>query len=303
LDFAASMAAMRRLVGFAAVVVLVLAVASAGGTATDDGLIVFPGIPTGGSVTQLFSIRSSGDELKQLTNSAVSAIDPVFSPNAKRIAFVRFGYGIYTMNPDGSGLHRVTTNGRDTNPTWSPDGKSIAFVRPLRQAWRVNVVRASGGAPRRLAKSPPSGRPSWTSKGLLVPTGGDLLRIATTNGHVLKYYNADIDAIWGLNSVAVAPGVSRLTYVGTRDPIPGDMECGDGPCQRYGLFLENLQAKSKKGKLIVKDSGSAAFSTDGARLVYIAGGALVLRSVATGATSTVPLTGATPVAQGPLAWG
>jgi len=138
--------------------------------------------------------------------------------------------------------------------------------------------------------------------GLLIPTAADLIRIDAKTGKVLKYYNAELDAIWGLNSVEISPGVSNLTYVGTRDPIPGDQECGDGPCQRFGLFLENLKAKVKKAKLIVKDAGTATFSPDGKRIAFVAGSALTLRTLATGATVTVPLTGVTPVQQGPPAW-
>jgi dipeptidyl aminopeptidase/acylaminoacyl peptidase len=292
-----------RVALFVSAFVSALAAAGAVGAASDSRPIVFPGTAAGSYVPQLFSVQPSGSDLKQLTTGSNAALDPAVSHGGTRVAFARFGIGIFTMNVDGTKLRRLTTNGRDAYPTWSPDGKTIAFVRPLGPAWRVFVVPSHGGKPRLLKQAPASGRPNWTVKGLLIPTAADLLRIDPHNGHVLKYYNADLDAIWGLNSVAIAPGVSKLTYVGTREPIPGDMECGDGPCQRYGLFLENLQTKSKKGRLIVKDSGSAAFSADGSRLVYVAAGALVVRSVATGATSTVPLTGATPVAQGPPAWG
>ena len=43
------------------------------------------------------------------------------------------------------------------------------------------------------------------SNGLLIPSGGDLLRIDPTTGHVQKYYGAEIDAVWGMNSVALSP--------------------------------------------------------------------------------------------------
>ena len=296
------MDAMGRVLGLAAAFVLVLVFAASAGSATSSGLIVFPAMPAGKNVPQLYAVQPSGDGLVQLTSGGVAALDPAFAPNGTRIAFARAGYGIYTLRPDGTGLKRLTTNGRDANPTWSPDGRQIAFVRPLGTAWRVFIVPSTGGKQRLVHFSPPAGRPTWSAKGLLVPTGGDLLRADPKTGKVLKYYNADIDAIWGLNSVAISPGVTNLTYVGSRDPVTGDTECGEGPCQRFGLYFESLTAKKKHGKLIVKDAGPAAFAPNGQRLAFVVNGALTLRSVATGAQTAIATPDITPVTSTPLAW-
>ena len=141
-----------------------------------------------------------------------------------------------------------------------------------------------------------------TNAGLLIPSGGDVVRIDTKNGRVLKYYNANVDAIWGLNSVAFSPKVSQLTYLGTRDPIPGDQDCGDGPCQRFGLYSESMTAKKKIPHLIVKDTGPASFSPDGKDLVYVAGGGLVIKPVGSGLVTSIATTGATPTIAAPPTW-
>jgi Tol biopolymer transport system component len=294
---------MYRLAALVATLGAVLSLAGGAGGATQPHLIVFPGTAEGSFVTQLFAVEPSGANLKQITTGSYAALDPAFSPAGTRIAFVRFGVGLFTVNPDGTGLRRITTNGRDAYPTWSPTGKTIAFIRPVGKAWKIFLVASTGGKPRALKQAPAAGRPTWTkSKGLFIPTAADLLRIHPKTGKVLNYMNAELDAIWGLHSVALAPGASSLTYVGTRQPIPGDQDCGDGPCQRYGLFFEKLTTKTKRAQLIVKDAGAATFSPDGRRIAYVIGGALVLRSVATGETTTVPVEGATPVQQGPPAW-
>ncbi|HEX3226967.1 MAG TPA: hypothetical protein VHQ89_12795 [Gaiellaceae bacterium] len=280
----------------------VLAGAGSSSAASTGDTIIFAATTADVHVDQLFSIQPSGDGLKQLTTGSYPSDAPAFSPNGKRVAFQRLGVGILTMNPDGTGLHRVTTNPRDSFPTWSPDGSHIAFVRPLGARWIPYIVATKGGAPRALKKSPPAGRPSWTTAGLLIASGGDVVKIDTKGGRVLKYLGADVDAIWGLNTVTLSPSRSLLTFVGSRDPIPGDKECGEGVCQRFGLYLQKMLPKPKRPQMIVKDAGPAAFSTDGKRLLYAAGGQLFIRAVATGSTTSIPTTGATPTGSAPPAW-
>ena len=68
---------------------------------------------------------------RRLTRRPRYDIQPVFSPDGKRIAFTSNTDGnmeIYLMNADGSGLIRVTRDrGDDSSPSWSPDGKTIIF--------------------------------------------------------------------------------------------------------------------------------------------------------------------------------
>jgi hypothetical protein len=264
--------------------------------------IVFSGAASSDAPPQLFRIQSSGGSAQQITTGANSALDPAFSPGGQRIAFTRLGVGIFTMNPDGTGLRRLTTDGRDSYPTWAPTGGRIAFVRPVGAQWRVFTLSTSGGTPHMLGKAPPAGRPSWTKAGLFIPSGGDLLRIDPTSGRVLKYYGANIDAIWGLNTVALAPDLSKLTYIGSRAPDPGDMECGEGPCQRFALYLESLTAKKKIPRLLVKDVGPATFSPDGGQLAYAAGGQLVLRTIASGSAHIFATGSVIPATSAPPAW-
>jgi Tol biopolymer transport system component len=267
--------------------------------------IVFSGTATDAQLSsppQLFRIQSSGGGLKELTSGANAAVDPAFSPGGRRIAFARLGVGIFTMNTDGTGLRRLTKNGRDSYPAWAPAGGKIAYVRPVGPKWEVFVLSTSGGTPHLLAKAPPAGRPSWTKAGLLIPSGGDLLRIDPETGSVSKYYGANIDPIWGLSTVSLSPDTSRLTYQGTRAPDPGDKECGEGPCQRFALYLESLTTKKKKPHLIVKDAGPAAFSPDGRQLAYAAGGRLFLRSVASGSAHGLATGNVFVATSAPPAW-
>jgi len=295
---------MLRVVWVAAAVAVasILVTAASARPAAAGGAIVFSANPEGQLVAQLFSVSASGSGLRQLTTGANPAIDPAFSPNGKRIAFARFGVGIFTMDRNGGGLRRLTKGGRDAYPAWSPDGKQLAFVRPVRTAWKVEILSLANRKLTQLSKAPPAGRPSWTKAGLLIPSGGDLLRIDPKTGRVLKYYGADIDAICGLNSVSLPPSSSLLTYMGSREPDPGDKECGEGPCQRFGLYLEHLTGKNRKPKLFVKDTGPAAFSPDGKNIVYVVGGALFRKPIGSGPATLLPTGSVTLTVSGPPTW-
>jgi dipeptidyl aminopeptidase/acylaminoacyl peptidase len=293
---------MLRIVSVTFVVVLAIAAVATAGTNAQLGWIVFSADPAGQSLEQLFRIHPAGDGLQQITTGGYSSLAPAFSPNGKRIAFERLGVGILTMNVDGTGLSRLTRNGRDSFPAWSPDGRHIAFIRPYKAEWRVHTMSSSGAAERRLPQAPPSGRPSWTPVGLLIPSGGDLLKVDPTTGHVQKYYNAEIDAIWGLNSVTLSPSRSTIAFVGARAAEPGDKECGEGPCQRFALYKENMLKKVKKPQRVTNDTGPAAFSPNGTQLAFVAHGGLVLWSLASGTSTTIPTGTVTPTVSAPPAW-
>ena len=287
-------------------VAIMLAIAGTSGAATQPRWIVFSATSPGGGLTaQLFRIHPSGEGLKQLTTGSYSSFAPNFSADGKRIVFVRTGVGILSINIDGTGLHRLTTNARDSYPTWSPDGKQVAFVRPFKDGWKLHVMSSSGAGERPLKKAPPSGRPTWTAGGIVIPSGGDLLQVDPKTGHVLKYFDVPIDNIWGMNSVAVSPDRSTITYLGARSAEPGDMECGEGPCQRFALYKEKIVGKNsnaKKPQRVVKDVGPSTFSPNGTQLLFVANGGLTVWSVASGKPVHIDTGDAYPTLSAPPAW-
>ena len=143
---------MRRIVSVAFAVLLAIAAAATAGASAERRWIVFSAAPAGQNIEQLFRIHPAGDGIQQITTGAYSSIAPAFSPHGKRIAFARLGVGILVVNVDGTGLRRLTTNGRDSFPTWSPDGGHIAFVRPYKAAWTVFAMSSSGAGERRLPR-------------------------------------------------------------------------------------------------------------------------------------------------------
>lgn len=298
----------RVLTAIVVAVVLGLAVGSSASgqpqrSAAQPQWLLFTADPGGLGIEQIFRITLSGTGLKQLTKGPYSAESPAFSPNGKRIAFTRLGDGIFSMNIDGTGLRRLTSNGRDTSPAWSPDGKQIAFLRPTTTAWRVNVMSASGGGVRRLPQAPAAGRPSWTGRGLVIPTNGDLAKIDPRSGRVQKLFGARIDASGGMDTTAVSPDLSKLTFVGPRPPVPGDKGCGEGvPCAVFGLYFQNLR-KHTATRILARDTGPATFSPDGQSLAFVTKKhRIVLRLLANGKTKSIATGKITPTTTSPPAW-
>ena len=84
-----------------------------------------------------------------------------------RIVFVRWqpgaAGGIYTVNPDGSGLHQLNRSQGSTEaaPAWSPDRRRIAFQRSTqRLGYAIWVMNADGTGQRQLAAD--GNTPAWS---------------------------------------------------------------------------------------------------------------------------------------------
>jgi Tol biopolymer transport system component len=133
--------------------------------------------------SELFSMRSDGSALVQLTDNRTSESDPAWSPDGERIAFVRYDR-IVTMNPDASERRGVTPKGMTGfDPAWSPDGRRIAFVSRIEATAQYDLftIREDGTGLRRItATSRDELQPTWS------PTGARL-------AYVLRRSNDELD--------------------------------------------------------------------------------------------------------------
>jgi Tol biopolymer transport system component len=91
---------------------------------------------------------------------------PKFSPDGKKIAFgaynLRDDSDIWLVNADGTGLVRLVGGPTlDTEPTWSPDGQTIAYASNKKGRWEIWRVSVAGG--HRIKVTSTSGfAPAWT---------------------------------------------------------------------------------------------------------------------------------------------
>jgi len=156
----------------------------------NGSVIAFERWPLGPGHGTIFSFRADGTGLKRLGPAGDDRIFPAWSPDGRRIAYVRSwgGFqngeiknsGIYTMNASGGGTVMVINVSADRpysgdagHPTWSPDGAQLAFelvnsgsVEPA-HAHAVFVVNADGTGLQQLTpwSMNAGGRLDWSPDG------------------------------------------------------------------------------------------------------------------------------------------
>jgi TolB protein len=155
-------------------------------------------------------INADGTGDRRLLSADRDVIDPVFSPDGTRIAFMaarpagRFAHNrIWVANADGTGARPVTPAGgsNEQNASWSPDGTRIALelapVRPGGRRSDLAIMNADGTGLHRVAAtrwwetnpiwSPDGTRLAFTSDRDTRPRNGDRL------GPGFELYTVGID--------------------------------------------------------------------------------------------------------------
>ena len=214
--------------------------------------------------------RLSSDKLPAATGPAglFFQVDPAWSRDGKLVVFGSDRSGkpqLYVIHADGSGTQRLTSLAQGASrPTWSPDGRQIAFIAGA--PGNLWVIGADGASPRQIGDGLSNeSDPAWSPDGKLVAfvrrkqgTNIKELYVARPDGkgaRKLTTLNASI------GSPTWSPDSSRIAFVSN---ARGHFEIeivgvdGSGLHRLTDSPSEDIEpAWSPDGKLI-------AFSRDGA---------------------------------------
>ena len=174
-----------------------LALAACGGSSTTASTTTAASTPSAAATTsQPQAVVTSYPETPLPTPTAAGTI--VYSKFLQPTKVFRSD--LYVVNTDGSGLRRLTdAPAMEEHPTWSPDGRRIAYGQYEDSGFgndpttaSIWVMDADGSHKMRLTKGAVHGSwPAWSPDGKLIAFGwsspkGDLVRVIKPDGSGLK---------------------------------------------------------------------------------------------------------------------
>jgi len=164
----------------------------------------------------------------------------------------------------------LTTNGLSTSPSWSPDGRRIAYVQQEAHGkpGHIYIVDIAGGAPVRLTLMDRSyGGPRWSPDGTRLSVtdwdvgNGDIF-ILNADGsgmtNVTRNSAFDGDPSW-------SPDGTRLAFVSDRAAPPGSYQAD--------VFIVDIDGSNVR-RLTTRGGAGPVWSPDGRQIMFSAGDAI-----------------------------
>lgn len=113
---------------------------------TDNSRLAFTSDRSGNP--QIYVTDLAGDGARRVTYEGDYNTAPAFSPDCKKIAYENRSAGIiniFVINSDGTAARQLTNEGSNEWPTWSPDGRYLAFSSTREGDSRIYLMLATDG--------------------------------------------------------------------------------------------------------------------------------------------------------------
>lgn len=223
-----------------------------------NGLLVY-------TLSQLYVVAPDGTGRRVVTTSTperpIRAFQPGWAPDGNRIVFgnsvgTTVGGGIWIINADGTGGARIPNTGQnDAWPTFSPDGRQVAFVRFENRYNRLFVINTDGTGLRSVM---PDAQvhvedPEWSPDGsrFAFSNGGDVFVVSADGAGLTNMTTAERS---NERHPTWSPDGSRIAFVNLTD-------------------LKVMPATGGAATTIVtgqREMWEASWSPDGQQLTFVA---------------------------------
>jgi TolB protein len=130
-------------------------------------LIAYRVNPPRDDAGDIWIMRADGTGKRNLTRSPdVPDWSPAFSPDGRTIAYMS-AHELWLMDADGTNQRQLTRAGELSEyPTWSPDGRALAFSGNRGGDFEVVRIDVTGGEERNLTNTPGDDKwPAWSPDG------------------------------------------------------------------------------------------------------------------------------------------